>query len=127
MTIECYIAECKYHSTHDEGPDEGPFCYREHCAWSTAQLESKAYLNPPTYAEVEPETQLYCGEMRGDHDDNEHGIIMQGQVEATSLMDALERTLGIWPFPTPPRAISVHLHVSDDDEEEECDAKVHGA
>jgi len=39
MTIECYLFLCPHHSFHEEGPDEGPFCYQDRCSVSTKYYE----------------------------------------------------------------------------------------
>jgi len=31
MTIECYLFLCPNHSMHEQGPDEGPFCFQQEC------------------------------------------------------------------------------------------------
>ena len=123
MTIECYLQECPHHATHADGPEEGPFCYREHCAWTTTQIESKAYLTPPPKL-VEPETiQIhYMSELYGRQGDK--AIVMKGMLEAANLKDAFKQAMEVWPFPEAPLAIQIGPYEADE-EEGESDADVH--
>ena len=129
MTIECYIADCPHHSTNDGEKEEGPFCHREHCAWTSKQIEAKAYLNIPLKL-VKPTEVIqltFMSELFGTQGDK--SIIMKGILVAPNLQEAFIQALDVWPFKDPPFAMNLGPYTGEDDkkEEEASDADVHRA
>ena len=53
MTIECYVSACPFHSCHDEGPDEGPFCYQDKCQVSQGYIDTVLPYCPGTLSDTE--------------------------------------------------------------------------
>lgn len=46
MTIECYVSACPFHSYHDAGPDEGPFCFHGTCQVTPEYIETVRDYRP---------------------------------------------------------------------------------
>lgn len=123
MTIECYISDCPHHA-YFQDDEEGPFCYREHCAWTSEQIEAKAYLDTPKLKLVKDDTPLelrFVSELFGKQDDK--GIVMKGLLIAPDLKDAFRQAMAVWPFDNPPFAINLGPY--EEEEEEASDADVH--